>query len=102
VVDTASSRVLYADESAAALASTMAELPALEKRVARALGGLPGAATAAADAAVWQAYDAALALVDAGQLDAAVAALRHLLERQHSFEPAERMLLNLLARLARR
>jgi curli biogenesis system outer membrane secretion channel CsgG len=107
VVDTATSRVLFSDESQAALASVMQQVEPMNRRLARALagagaGGTPNTAAARASQALWQAYDEALALADAGKLDEAVRALRVLLERDKNFSPAERQLLALLDKMARR
>lgn len=101
VVDTASSRVLYADEATAPFDSVMAGQPAWAARVVRALGGRsePGQPF---PAELWQAHDAAAALADAGRLDDAVAALQQLLQRRADFEPAERLLSAVLQTMARR
>jgi TolB-like protein len=105
VVDTATSRVLFSDESQSALASVMQQVEPMNRRLARALAGAgaaTGVATAAASQASWQAYDDALALADAGRLDDAVRALQALLARDKTFTPAERQLMALLDKLARR
>lgn len=105
VVDTATSRVLFSDESQAALASVMEQVQPMNRRLARALTGgtaEAGSAMGAASQASWRAYDEALALADAGKLDEAVRALRELLERDKTFSPAERQLLALLDRMTRR
>jgi curli biogenesis system outer membrane secretion channel CsgG len=101
VVDTASSRVLYADEATAPFDSVMADQPAWAARVVQALGGHaePGRAY---PPALWQAHDAAAALADAGRLDEAVAALQQLLQQRADFEPAERLLTAVLQTMARR
>ena len=52
--------------------------------------------------ALWQSYDDALALADAGKLDDAVLALQALLARDKTFTPAERQLVALLDKLSRR
>lgn len=101
VVDTASSRVLFSDETTAPFADVMAQQPQLAARVARALGGADGAAPAYA-AEVWQAHDRALALADAGRLDDALLALQALLEQHPGFAPAERLVPILLQSMARR
>jgi curli biogenesis system outer membrane secretion channel CsgG len=101
VVDTASSRVLFSEESTAPFATVMQQQPQLAARVARALGG-SGAAVAEHPAAVWQAHDQALALADAGRLDDAVAALQQVLQGRPGFEPAERLLVAVLQKMARR
>jgi curli biogenesis system outer membrane secretion channel CsgG len=101
VVDSATSRVTFSDELAAPQADVMTRAEALNQRLVRHLGG--GAATSAAyPAALWQAYDAALALSDAGRHDEAVAALRRLLEQNKDFTPAERQLVALLDKMSRR
>lgn len=101
VVDTATARVLFSDEAQAPLAEVMKQVEPLNRRLARALGGAAGTGSSFA-AASWQAYDRALALADAGQLDKAVQALQDLLTRDKTFTPAERQLLSLLDKLARR
>lgn len=104
VIDTATSRVLYADETVAPLAAVMAEVPALNQRLARALGASRTSPAPASPqgAALWQAYDRALALADAGQHEAAITALQQLLAQHPLFGPAERQLVALLERAARR
>ena len=104
VVDTATSRVLFSDETATPLAGVMAEVGPMNQRLAMALGGgaEPAAGARAHAPQSWQAYDRALALVDGGELDAAVLALQELLARDKNFVPAERQLVALLDRLARR
>jgi TolB-like protein len=101
VVDTATSRVLFSDESATGLGNVMQQVEPLNRRLARALGagGAPGQTFAAAS---WQAYDQALALADAGKLDEAVVALQALLGKDKGFVPAERQLVALLDKLSRR
>lgn len=104
VVDTATARVLFSDEAQAPLADVMERVQPLNRRLARALGsqGAGPGGTASYSAASWQAYDRALALADAGQLDQAVLALQDLLRRDKTFLPAERQLVDLLDKLARR
>ena len=101
LVDTATSRVLFSDEAIATLDSVMQQIEALNLRLARALGAgaAPGVSFAASS---WQAYDQALSLADAGRLDEAVQALRTLLGKDKAFVPAERQLVALLDKLARR
>ena len=101
MIDTATSRVLFSDEATAELASVMQQVETLNRRLARALGGdqTTGPSFAASS---WQAYDQALALADAGRLDAAVQALQALLGKDKAFVPAERQLTALLDKLARR
>ncbi len=104
VVDTATSRVLFSDEAVAPLAAVMAQVGPLNQRLARALGGAAGAQarTGSHGAALWQAYDRALALADAGSFDDAIGALQQLLAVDKTFVPAERQLVALLERAARR
>jgi hypothetical protein len=108
VVDTATSRVLFSDESQTALDTVMQQVEPMNRRLARALAGAAAGsgtaspATSQASQASWKAYDDALALADAGKLDDAVRALRVLLERDPTFNPAERQLLALLEKMTRR
>jgi TolB-like protein len=102
VVDTASSRVLFSDEATGPLASVMQQVEPMNRRLARALGGAAGATGGNFAAASWQAYDSALALADAGRIDEAVQALQALLARDKTFVPAERQLIALLEKQARR
>ncbi len=101
VVDTATSRVIFSDETTSPLKTVMQDVDALNRRLARTLGGgaAPGTQYAAAS---WRAYDGALALADAGRLDDAVQALQNLLGQDKTFSPAERQLVALLDKLARR
>lgn len=101
VVDTTTSRVLFSDEASAELAHVMQQVQPLNQRLARALGGA-ASLTSNHAAALWQAYDQALALADAGRIDEAVQALQNLLARDKSFSPAERQLVALLDKMARR
>lgn len=101
VVDTATARVLFSDEAQAPLAEVMQRVEPLNRRLARALGAGPGSGGSYA-AASWQAYDRAMALADGGQLEKAVQALQDLLARDKTFLPAERQLVDLLDKLARR
>ena len=101
VVDSATARVVFSDELTAPLKSVMQQVEPLNRRLARALGGSATAGTSYA-AASWQAYDGALAMADAGQLDEAVLALQALLGKDKGFAPAERQLVALLGKLARR
>ncbi|CAD5367121.1 conserved hypothetical protein [Rubrivivax sp. A210] len=100
VVDTASSRVVFSDELSAPLAAVMQQVEPLNRRLARALGGQ--AAGRSFPATIWRAYDEALALADAGQLEQAIDALQRLLQKHKDFAPAERQLVTLLEKLARR
>lgn len=101
VVDTATSRLLFADEATAPFDAVMAEQPQWAARVVRALGGAGGVG-GAYPADLWQAHDQAVALADAGRFEAAVAALQRLLQQRPDFEPAERLLSGLLQTMARR
>ena len=101
VVDTATSRVLFSDETSTELSDVMQQVESLNRRLSRALGGGQAAGLSFA-ASSWLAYDQALALADAGRLDDAVQALQTLLGKDKAFLPAERQLLNLLDKLARR
>ena len=101
VVDTATSRVLFSDETTSSLQSVMQQVEPMNRRLARALGGTAALGTTYA-AASWQAYDGALAMADAGRLDDAVMALQSLLGKDKSFAPAERQLVALLDKLSRR
>lgn len=101
MIDTATSRVLFSDEATTELADVMQQVETLNRRLARALGGEQTAGASFA-ASSWQAYDQALALADAGRLDAAVQALQALLGKDKAFVPAERQLTALLDKLARR
>jgi TolB-like protein len=101
LVDTATSRVLVSDEAVCSLDQVMQQIEPLNRRLARALGA--GSATGLSFAAAsWQAYDRALALADAGKLEEAVRALQALLGTDKNFVPAERQLVALLDKLARR
>jgi curli biogenesis system outer membrane secretion channel CsgG len=102
VIDTATSRVLFSDETVSPMASVMQQVEPMNRRLAGALGGATGTAGRSHGSATWQAYDRALALADAGELDAAVRALQDLLSREKDFTPAERQLVALLDKLARR
>lgn len=101
VIDTATSRVLFSDETATPLAEVMARVSPMNQRLAAAMGGA-AASPRAHSPETWQAYDHALALADAGNFDAAVQALQGLLARDKDFVPAERQLVALLDRMARR
>jgi len=104
LVDTGSARVLFSDELAVPLDAVMDEVGPMNTRMVRALTGAAAAGGAgqrhASDS--WRAYDQALALADAGRLDDAIAALQALLARDAAFTPAERQLVALLERQARR
>lgn len=101
VVESATSRVLFADEGTARFDAVMAEQPQWAARVVHALGGRRDAA-GAFPMALWQAHDQAAALADAGRFDEAVAALQGLLAQRSDFEPAERLLATVLQTMARR
>lgn len=100
VVDTATSRVLFSDEFNAGAPEVMSRAEPVARRLAHALGG-GAAAVRGYPAPVWQAYDRALALSDAGQHEQAVAALERLLAEHKNFTPAERQLIALLDKLRR-
>ena len=101
VVDTATSRVLFSDETTSSFQSVMQQVEPMNRRLARALGGAAAPGTSYA-AASWQAYDGALAMADAGRLDDAVLALQALLGKDKTFAPAERQLVALLDKMSRR
>lgn len=101
VVDSATSRVLLADEFSAPAPAVMARIETTAGHISHALGGV-SASGREYPAALWQAYDRALALSDAGQVEQAVAALQALLASQKDFTPAERQLVALLDKLSRR
>ena len=101
VVDTATSRVLFSDETTSSFQSVMQQVEPMNRRLARALGGAAAPGTSYA-ATSWQAYDGALAMADAGRLDDAVLALQALLGKDKTFTPAERQLIALLDKLSRR
>lgn len=102
VVDTASSRVVFSDETTAAVPAVMQKVAPMNRRLAQALGGGAAVGARSHPPEIWQAYDRALALADAGDFDAAVQALQALLARAQDFTPAERQLVALLDRSARR
>ena len=102
VVDTATSRVLFSDETTATIPNVMQRTAAMNHRLAQALGGATVVPERELAAPLWWAYDQALALADAGQLEGAITALQALLARDKNFAPAERQLLALLDKLARR
>ena len=80
----------------------MQQVGAMNRRLAQALGGTAAAPERELAAPLWLAYDKALALADAGDLEAAITALQVLLAQDKNFAPAERQLLALLDKLARR
>jgi TolB-like protein len=101
IVETATSRVVYSDELTAPAAEVMQQVQALNQRIARQLGG--GATLGRGyPSDLWQAYDQALALSDAGRYDEAIAALQRLLAQNKDFAPAERQLIALLDKMSRR
>lgn len=102
VVDTASSRVVFSDEASTPLPAVMQQVSTMNGRLARALGGSAATGARSHPPELWQAYDRALALADAGELDAAISALQALLTRDKDFTPAERQLVALLGKMARR
>jgi TolB-like protein len=101
VVETATSRVVFSDEFNARVDAVMQHAEVLARRVAHALGG-GSAVPRAYPARLWQAYDRALALSDAGHYEQAVAALQALLAEDKEFTPAERQLVALLDKMRRR
>lgn len=102
VVETATSRVVYADEINAPLGDVMVEAAGLTQRITRHLGG-GAVAGKAYPATLWQAYDRALALSDAGRWEQAAAALQQLLAQSGiAFVPAERQLQVVLEKMSRR
>ena len=101
VIDTATSRVLFSDETTSPLKTVMQQVEPLNRRLARALGGASAQGVSYA-ANSWQAYDGALAMADAGRLEEAVQALQLILGKDKDFAPAERLLVALLDKLARR
>jgi TolB-like protein len=104
LIDTATSRVLFSDETTAPLGSVMQGLDALKGRLVQALGGRQAVLDARHNppAKLWQAYDRALAMADAGRYEEAVQALQNLLAQDKDFTPAERQLVALLDKMARR
>ncbi|MBL8305790.1 MAG: hypothetical protein JNM33_03780 [Rubrivivax sp.] len=101
VIDTATARVVFSDEATSSLDAVMQQVEPMNRRLVQAIGGAAGTARAW-PAEAWVAYDRALAQADAGQYDAAVTALQALLARHKDFAPAERQLVALLERMARR
>lgn len=102
VVETATSRVILADELNAPVADVMQQAQALSQRMTRSLGDGKAAGTAY-PAQLWQAYDQALALSDAGRWEQAAASLQQLLTSNNIlFPPAERQLKQVLERMSRR
>ena len=101
VIDAATSRVLFSDEMASPADAVMQQVQAVNRRLVRTLGGAGGAGREY-PRALWQAYDAALALSDAGRYDQAVEALQRLLAKNNDFTPAERQLVALLDKMKRR
>lgn len=101
VVDTATSRIVYADELNAHVADVMQQAQALNRRITRTLGDGAGRGLSYPTQA-WQAYDRALTLCDAGRWEDAAAALQRLLEDYASFAPAQRQLQVVLDRVSRR
>lgn len=101
VVDTETTRVVFPDETEAALPAVMQQVERMNQRLAAALGGRAEAGQSYPPE-LWQAYDRALSLADAGQVEQAVQALQDLLSKNKDFAPAERELVALLDRMARR
>lgn len=101
VVETATSRVVLADEFSAPAPAVMGQAHLLARRIAHALGGAREAGRGYPEA-VWEAYDRALAWSDAGQYEQALGALQALLAQQKDFTPAERQITAVLDKLSRR
>lgn len=104
LVDTATTRVLFSEELTVALADVMGATAALNRQLARAVAG-PAAAQGTGQGFatdLWRRYDQALALSDAGRFEEAVTQLQQLLAQARDFTPAERQLVALLERMARR
>ncbi len=102
VVDTATSQVVFADGLNAPLAEVMQQAQGLCQRLTRHLGDGSVVGKAYPDN-LWQAYDQALALSDAGRWEQAAAALQQLLaQSKTSFPPAERQLQVVLEKMSRR
>jgi curli biogenesis system outer membrane secretion channel CsgG len=102
VVDTATSRVLFADEISASAETVLQQAEGVNRRLAHTLGGADSKPARDYPRAVWQAYDAALALSDSGRYEEAIAALQVLLAQNNQFTPAERQLVALLDKTRRR
>jgi TolB-like protein len=111
LIDTNTSKVLYSDEINAPLDHVMAEVEPLVRHMVRALSSTAPAAgradpaapvAAPASESTWLAYDQALQLADAGRFEAAVDALQRLLSTDKDFVPAQRQLLALVEKMARR
>lgn len=100
LVEVASGRVLHADETTAAATDAMPAAALLGPRLIRVLGGGTGRAAAYPEAA-WRELDAALALIERKQYEAALAALQAVLARHPGFSPAERPIAPLLERMRR-
>lgn len=101
VIDTATARVVFSDETTGSLDAVMQQVAPMNLRLVQAIGGAAGSARAW-PAEAWVDYDRALAQADAGHFEAAVTALQALLARHKDFTPAERQLVALLERMARR
>jgi curli biogenesis system outer membrane secretion channel CsgG len=101
VVDSATSQVWFSDEVTADADSAMERVQAMNRHLIQRLGGGAEAARGY-PAKVWQAYDQALALSDAGRYEQAIEALQRLLAQQSDFTPAERQLVALLEKMRRR
>ncbi len=101
VVETATSRVVFSDELASEADAVMQRIDGLNRRLVRKLGD-GSASTHSYPAALWQTYDQALALSDAGRDEQAIESLQRLLAQHKDFVPAERQLVALLEKLNRR
>jgi len=102
VVASATTEVVFADQFTAAFDGILAETQRIAGAAALALGGHPRAPADVLPDAVWPEYERALALSDAGRVQEAIEALTDLLNRHGDFAAAERQLVNLYAKLARR
>jgi TolB-like protein len=101
LIDTATSRVLFADELSSPAEGVMQRVDAVNRRLVLILGGAD-TPVHRYRAELWHAYDEALSLSDAGQYDQAIEMLQRLLARDKDFSPAERQLVALLDKMSRR
>ena len=101
VVETSTSRVVFSDELAADAENVMQRVEEVNRRLVRKLGD-GAVAVRSYPAAVWQTYDQALALSDAGRDEQAIESLQRLLAQHKDFVPAERQLVALLEKMNRR
>lgn len=102
-VDTATSQVMVADQFVSPYPEVLAQAQAMAAKLAQGLGGRVMAKSAAPTAQnrLWAAFDRVLALTDAAQYEQSIAALQALLTQYPDFEPAQRHLTAVLAKLAR-